>query len=167
MKCPQSAMRCRSRRLALPYHYNQCLYIVRPHNNNERNHRPSLNQKANKILRRPNSKTPLLQCRAQAAPREPMTSRHRLDSHADRQTTTTRTRRVQCNNAQVIRMPFFANFVCRKVGRECKNPKPKQKQSPELETEPRTRTRTRTRSHNQNRAKQKAKRNVTKRISLN
>lgn len=144
MKCPQSAMRCRSSRLALPYHYNQCLYIVRPHNNNERNHRPSLNQKANKILRRPNSKTPLLQCRAQAAPREPMTSRHRLDSQTDRQTTTTtiRTRRVQCNNAQVIRMPFFANFVCRKVGRECKNPKPKQKQSPEPEPEPVAITRT-------------------------
>lgn len=51
------------------------------------------------------------------------------DRQATITTTTTRTRRVQCNNAQVIRMPFFANFVCRKVGRECKNPKPKQKQN--------------------------------------
>lgn len=146
-------MRCRGRRLALPYHYNQCLYIVRPHNNNERNHRPSLNQKANKILRRPNSKTSLLQF-VQGANDQQAQARQ-----TDRQTTTTttRTRRVQCNNAQVIRMPFFANFVCRKVGRECKNPKPKQKQSPEPEPEPRAITRT----------KQKAKRNVTKRISLN
>lgn len=57
-----------------------------------------------------------------------------------------RERESCCNNAQVIRMPFFAKFYAEKLA-ECKNAKPKQKQN--------------------QRQKPKAKRNVTKRISLN
>lgn len=122
----------------------------RPHNNNERNRRPSLNQKANKILQTQLKNAPL-QC-AQGVPSEPMTRPDRQQQH---RVTMERGRRREscCNNAQVIRMPFFAKFSIAEKLAECKNTKPKQKQNQ--------------RKRQRQREKAKAKRNVTKRISLN